>query len=130
MATLKMMPRPIFFQILKALHVGFQMRYHLFQNFFGKMVKLKETSFLSPKKSSFSTSHCKFFLTFFSPRLLIRACTFNMEYPQKVLSSLLISLHVNTILKALIIPYYITLHCSKGCIVRCCTTFTFTRYCH
>ena len=30
------------------------MRYHLFQKFFGKMVKIKETSFLSAKKSSFS----------------------------------------------------------------------------
>ena len=34
------------------------MRYHLFQKFFRKMVKIKETSFLSPKKSSFSASHC------------------------------------------------------------------------
>ena len=34
------------------------MRYHLFQKFFGKMVKIKETSFLSAKKSSFSASHC------------------------------------------------------------------------
>ena len=29
-----------------ALYKGFQMRYHLFQKFFGKMVKIKETSFL------------------------------------------------------------------------------------
>ena len=36
------------------------MRYHLFKKFFGKMVKIKETSFLSPKKSSFSASHCMY----------------------------------------------------------------------
>ena len=32
--------------ILNALHKGFQIKYHLFQKFFGKMVKIKETSFL------------------------------------------------------------------------------------
>ena len=37
---------PNFLQILNALYKGFQMRYHLFQKFFGKMVKIKETSFL------------------------------------------------------------------------------------
>ena len=47
-----------FLLILNALHKGFQMRYHLFQKFFGKMVKIKETSLLSAKKSSFSASHC------------------------------------------------------------------------
>ena len=36
----------IFLKILNALCKGFQMRYHLFQKFFGKMVKIKETSFL------------------------------------------------------------------------------------
>ena len=41
------MPPPIFLQILNALYKGFQMRYHLFQKFFGKMVKIKETSFLA-----------------------------------------------------------------------------------
>ena len=38
------------------------MRYHLFQKFFGKMVKIKEASFLSAEKSSFSASHCMLFL--------------------------------------------------------------------
>ena len=42
-----MMPRPIFLLILNALYKGFQMRYHLFHKFFGKIVKIKETSFLS-----------------------------------------------------------------------------------
>ena len=37
---------PIFLLILNTLYKGFQMRYHLFQKFFGKMVKIKETSFL------------------------------------------------------------------------------------
>ena len=46
-ATLRMMPRPIFLQILNALYQGFQVRYHLFQKFFGKMVKIKEMSLLS-----------------------------------------------------------------------------------
>ena len=46
MATLRMMPRPIFLLILNALYKGFQMRYLLFQKFFGKMVKIKDISFL------------------------------------------------------------------------------------
>ena len=48
-ATLRMMPCPIFVLILNALYQGFQMRYHLFQKFFGKMVEIKETSFLSTR---------------------------------------------------------------------------------
>ena len=40
------MPHPIFLLILNALYKGFQMRYHLFQKFFGKIVKIKEASFL------------------------------------------------------------------------------------
>ena len=44
------------------------MRYHLFQKFFGKMVKVQEMSFLSPKKSSFSASHC---MCIFVPRYYI-----------------------------------------------------------
>ena len=35
-----------FLQILNALYYGFQMRYHLFQKLFEKVVKIKETSFL------------------------------------------------------------------------------------
>ena len=35
---------PNFLQILNALYKGFQVRYHSFQKFFGKMVKIKETS--------------------------------------------------------------------------------------
>ena len=35
------------FKILNALFRGFQMRYHLSQKFFGKMVEIKETSLLS-----------------------------------------------------------------------------------
>ena len=44
-----MMPCPIFLLILNALHKGFQMRYHQFRKFFGKMVRIKETSFLSTR---------------------------------------------------------------------------------
>ena len=39
--------KPNLLLILNALYKGFQMRYHLFQKFFGKMVKIKETSLLS-----------------------------------------------------------------------------------
>ena len=38
---------PNLFADSKALYKGIQMRYHLFQKFFGKMVKIKETSFLT-----------------------------------------------------------------------------------
>ena len=51
-ATLRMMPRPISLLILNALYKGFQMRYHFFQKFFGKMVKIKETSFLSTREDT------------------------------------------------------------------------------
>ena len=43
MATLRIMPRPIFLLILNALYKGFQMRYHLFLNFFETAVKIAET---------------------------------------------------------------------------------------
>ena len=46
------------------------MRYHLFQKFFGKTVKIKETSFLSAKESSFSASHCMFSTSTKSPKLV------------------------------------------------------------
>ena len=41
------------------------MRYHLFQKFFGKMVKIKETSLLSAKKSSFLQATIRFQKFFF-----------------------------------------------------------------
>ena len=47
-----------FLQILNALYQGFQMRYHLFQKFFGKMVKIKETSFLSTRGMYLSCHGC------------------------------------------------------------------------
>ena len=53
-----MMPRPIFLLILNALYKGFQMRYHLFQKLFGKMDKIKETSFLFTRKMDFFERHC------------------------------------------------------------------------
>ena len=58
MATLRMMPRPIFLLILNALYKGFQMRYHLSQKFFEKMVKIKETSFFFTRKMDFFERHC------------------------------------------------------------------------
>merc|ERR1711928_93648 len=54
------MPRPIFLLILNTLYKGFQMRYHLFQKLFGKMVNIKETSFLLSKCLVSITHHCKF----------------------------------------------------------------------
>ena len=59
MAILRMMPCPISLLILNALYKGFQMRYHLFQKFFGKMVKIKETSFLSTRGMYLSCHGCK-----------------------------------------------------------------------
>ena len=41
-AILRMMPWPICLLILHALHQGFQMRYHLFLNSFGIVVKIAE----------------------------------------------------------------------------------------
>ena len=35
------------------------MRYHLFQKFFGKMVKIKETSFLSTRGMTLMFGNCK-----------------------------------------------------------------------
>ena len=60
LASFKMMPRPIFLQILNALYQGFQMRYHLFQKFCGKMVKIKETSFLSTRGAVCFALNCIF----------------------------------------------------------------------
>ena len=57
-ATLRIMPRPIFLLILNALHKGFQMRYHLFQKFFGKMVEIKEMSFLSTRGMGLMFGNC------------------------------------------------------------------------
>ena len=54
------MPRPIFWLILNALYKGFQMRYHLFQKFFGNMVKIKETSLLSQPCWFSIDNHCNF----------------------------------------------------------------------
>ena len=59
MATLRIMPQPIFLLILNALYKGFQMRYHLFQKFFGKMVKIKETSFLSTRGIILMFGNCR-----------------------------------------------------------------------
>ena len=36
---------PDFHLILKALYKGFQMRYYLFQKFYGKVIKIKQTLF-------------------------------------------------------------------------------------
>ena len=58
MATLRMMPCPIFLLILNALYKNFQMKYHLFQKFFGKMVKIKEMSFLSTKGMGLMFGNC------------------------------------------------------------------------
>ena len=41
-----MVQHPISFLILNVLYKGFQVRYHLFQKFFGKVVKIKQMSFL------------------------------------------------------------------------------------
>ena len=49
---------PNSFLILNALYKGFQMRYHLFLKFFGKMVKIKETSFLSTKGMIMMFGNC------------------------------------------------------------------------
>ena len=51
---------PIFLLILNALYKGFQMRYHLFQKFFGKMVKIKETSILSTKGMILVFKNCNY----------------------------------------------------------------------
>ena len=59
MATLRMVPCPIFLQILNALYKGFQMRYHLFQKFCEKVVKIKETSFLLSKCCISIAHHCR-----------------------------------------------------------------------
>ena len=53
-----MMPRPFFLLILNALYKGFQMRYHLLQKFFGKMVKIKETSFLFTRGMTLMFGNC------------------------------------------------------------------------
>ena len=58
MATLKMMPDPIFLMNQNALYKSFQMRYHLFQKFFEKVVKIKETSFLLSKCLVSIGQHC------------------------------------------------------------------------
>ena len=43
MVTLRIMPHPFSFLILNTLNRGFQIRYHLFQKSFGKVVKIKQT---------------------------------------------------------------------------------------
>ena len=65
MATLRMMPRPIFLLILNALYKSFQMRYHLFQKFFGKMVKIKEASFLFTRGMTLMFGNCTPLLIYF-----------------------------------------------------------------
>ena len=52
------MPRPIFLLILNPLYKGFQMRYHLFQRLFGKMVRIKEMSFLSTRGMILMFGNC------------------------------------------------------------------------
>ena len=39
--------------------IKFQMRYHLFQKFFGKMVKIKEMSFLSTRGMGLMFGNCR-----------------------------------------------------------------------
>ena len=41
------------------------MRYHLFQKFFGKMVKIKETSFLSTRGMTLMFGNCMPFRAYF-----------------------------------------------------------------
>ena len=55
---------PNFFADSKPLYKGFQMRYHLFQKFFGMMVKIKETSFLSTRGMTLMFGNC--ILNFFT----------------------------------------------------------------
>ena len=52
------MPRPIFLLILNALYKGFQMKYHLFQKFFGKRVTIKETFSSLLKRILIFCHHC------------------------------------------------------------------------
>ena len=52
------MPRPISLLILNALNKGFQMSDHLFQKYFEKMVKIKETFFLSTSGVLIKCRHC------------------------------------------------------------------------
>ena len=54
----RMKPRPIVLLILNTLYKGFQIRYHLFKTFFGKMVEIKETSFLISKCLVSIAHHC------------------------------------------------------------------------
>ena len=63
------MPHPIFLLILNALYKGFQMRNHLFQKFFGKLVKIKETSFLSTRGIILMFGNCICSPMYFAPRL-------------------------------------------------------------
>ena len=70
MTTLRMMPRPISFLILKALYKGFQMRYHLFLTIFGKVVKIKQTSFLLRKRLVSIAHHCKIMYSCYRQRLI------------------------------------------------------------
>ena len=50
---------PNFFPDSKPLCKGFQMRYHLFLTIFGKVVKIKQTSFLLSKCLFSIAHHCK-----------------------------------------------------------------------
>ena len=43
------------------------MRYHLFQKFFGKMVKIKETSFLSMRGAVCFALNCMYIIQVISP---------------------------------------------------------------
>ena len=61
MATLWMMQSRISFPYLKALNKDFQMSYHLLQVFFGKVVKIKQISFLLTlmRATSGSLARCR-----------------------------------------------------------------------
>ena len=50
-----------FLKILNALYQGFQMKYHLLQKFFGKMVKIKETSFIFTRGITLTQHNCTCF---------------------------------------------------------------------
>ena len=63
------MPWAISMLILNALYQGFKMRYHLSQKFFGKIVKIKETSFLSIRGMTLMFGNC----------MLIEGSTYRIE---------------------------------------------------
>ena len=62
------------------------MRYHLFQKFFGKMVKIKETSFLSTRGAVCFALNC--ILKFFYSRLPLHCGLRGYEMCKAKISSL------------------------------------------